>query len=89
MKYNTNSHIESINDVKMFFYHLVHERKLNFHPDDDFADYISYDSNTPSFTPEEVSIYNKLMEESFDACKKANEDIYNMGFKELSKGIIC
>ena len=57
MTYNKDSHIKSVEDVKAFFNHLVDERKLNFHPDDDFADYISYEDKTPSFTKEEVSVY--------------------------------
>ena len=40
MMYDKNSHILSVEDVKVFFHHLVDERKVNFHPDDDFADYI-------------------------------------------------
>lgn len=85
MAYNKDSHIKSVEDVKAFFNHLVDERKLNFHPDDDFADYISYEDKTPSFTKEEVSVYNRLMEESFDVCNNYNMDIYEIGFDELSQ----
>lgn len=88
MTYNKDSHIKSVEDVKAFFNHLVDdERKLNFHPDDDFADYISYEDKTPSFTKEEVSVYNRLMEESFDVCNNYNMDIYDIGFDELSQGL--
>lgn len=88
MNYNINSHIESVEDVKAFFHHIVDERKVNFHPDDDFADYISYENNTPSFTEEEVSVYNRLMEESFAVCEKAEVDIYGIGLDELQKAIV-
>ena len=37
MIYNNESHIKSVEDVKTFFHHLVDQRKVNFHPDDDFA----------------------------------------------------
>lgn len=87
MTYNKDSHIKSVEDVKAFFNHLVDERKLNFHPDDDFADYISYEDKTPSFAKEEVSMYNRLMEESFDVCNNYNMDIYDIGFDELSQGL--
>lgn len=40
MTYDKDSHIKSVEDVKAFFHHLVDERKVNFHPDDDLADYI-------------------------------------------------
>ena len=35
MIYNNESHIKSVEDVKTFFHHLVDERKVNFHPDDE------------------------------------------------------
>lgn len=82
---NEKSHIASVADVKAFFHHLVDERKLNFHPDDDFADYICVDDGTPLFTDDEVVLYNRLMEESFDACEAAGVDIYELGLQELEK----
>lgn len=84
---NEKSHITSVADVKAFFHHLVAERKLNFHPDDDFADYISLDDQTPTFTDDEVILYNRLMEESFDACEAAGVDIYELGLQELEKAL--
>ena len=83
MTYNEEPHIKSVEDVKTFFHHLVNERKLNFHPDDDFADYICCDDKTPSFTEQEVLVYNRLIEESFDVCEKANVDIYDIGYRKL------
>ncbi len=80
---NEQSHITSVADVKAFFHHLVDERKVNFHPDDDFADYISVKDGTPTFTEEEVAVYNRLMEESFDVCEAAGVDIYELGLEEL------
>ena len=85
MTYDKDSHIKSAEDVKAFFHHLVNERKLNFHPDDDFADYVSYDEKTPSFTKEEVEVYNRLMEESFNVCDAAGIDIYEIGLQELQE----
>lgn len=87
MTYNNESHIKSIEDVKAFFHHLVDERKLNFHPDDDFADYIRYEDKAPSFTEEEVSVYNRLMEESFEVCEITNADVYEIGFDVLLPAI--
>ena len=83
MRMNEKTHITSVADVKAFFHHLVDERKLNFHPDDDFADYISLDDQTPTFTDDEVILYNRLMEESFDVCEAAGVDIYELGLQEL------
>lgn len=87
MTYNVDSHIRSVEDVKAFFHYLVDERKVNFHPDDDFADYICNDDKTPSFTKEEVMMYNRLMEESFDVCEKTNVDVYEIGFAILRPAI--
>ena len=84
---NEKSHITSVADVKAFFHHLVDERKVNFHPDDDFADYISLDDQMPTFTDDEVILYNRLMEESFDACEAAGVDIYELGLQELEKAL--
>lgn len=80
---NKESHITTVADVKAFFHHLVDERKLNFHPDDDFASYVSFDDKKPLFSDEEVTMYNRLMEESFDTCKAAGVDIYELGLQEL------
>lgn len=54
MKYTAASHINSVKDVEVFFHHLVDERKVNFHPDDDFADYICLADKTPSFSKKKL-----------------------------------
>lgn len=87
MTYDKDSHIKSVEDVKAFFHHLVDERKVIFHPDDDFADYVSYEEKTPSFTKEEVEVYNRLMEESYNVCDAAGVDIYEIGIQELQKAL--
>ena len=83
MTYTQNAHITSVKNVESFFHHLVDDRKVNFHPDDDFADYISIDGKTPSFTNDEVSLYNRLMDECFGVCKKDGVDIYELGLEEM------
>ncbi len=88
MMYDKNSHILSVEDVKLFFHHLIDERKVNFHPDDDFADYICYEDKTLTFTPKEVELYNRLMDESFDVCKINEIDIYSIGFDELKRNLM-
>ena len=85
MTYTAASHINSVKDVEAFFHHLVDERKVNFHPDDDFANYICLGDKTPPFSAAEVTVYNRLMDESFDVCDKADVDIYDIGFNELTK----
>ena len=85
MIYTTASHITSVKDVEAFSHHLVEERKVNFHPNDDFADYVSLKDHTPTFSDEEVVIYNRLMDESFEVCEKASVDIYGIGMDEFQQ----
>ena len=56
---------------------------VSFHPDDDFADYVYFADKTPVFNEQEVMLYNRLMDESFDACEKANADIYSICYDEM------
>ena len=83
MTYNMDSHIKSTEEVKTFFHHLVYERHVNFHPDEDFKNYICYEDKKPTFTTDEVEVYNRLMDESFDVCSKEKIDIYQIGCDEL------
>lgn len=83
MNYCENSHVRTADDVKTFFHHLVYERKVNFHPDNDFTEYVSREDKSPSFSADEVALYNRLMVESFNVCENAKVDIYEIGLKEL------
>lgn len=83
MEYNKESHIATVKDVEVFFNHLLEERKVSFHPDDDFADYVNMETGEPTFTPDEVLLYNRLMDESFEVCEKNNVEIYELGLNKL------
>lgn len=83
MKYNNDSHINSVEDVKTFFHYLVYDCHVNFHPDEDFKNYICYEDKTVTFTTDEVELFNRLMDESFDMCSKEKIDIYQIGCDEL------
>lgn len=87
MTYNANSHILSVEDVKTFFHHIVDERKVNFHPDEMFENYVSCEGGINTFTLDECAIYNRLMDESFKVCEEANVDIYEIGLEILSLAI--
>lgn len=87
MTYNNESHIKSVEDVKTFFHHLVDERKVNFHPDDMFEDYVSCEGGINTFTLEECALYNRLMDESFKACDNNGVDIYEVGVEILRRSI--
>ena len=77
MQYNKDSHINNVDDVRMFFHYIVEERNVNFNSDDMFRDYILADGSN-AFTPEECEIYNRLVEEAFKICDKENVDIYEI-----------
>lgn len=83
MTYSANSHIKTVKDVETFFHHIVFERKVNFHPDDMFEDYVSCEGGINTFTIEECAIYNRLMDESFKVCSQNGLDIYTIGLELL------
>ena len=87
MQYNKETRITSVDDVKAFFHHLVNERNLNFHPDDRFEDYVSCGDGSNTFSQEECSVYNRLMDESFDVCEKNGVDIYAIGLELMQKAL--
>ncbi len=71
------NHIQTIHDVVTFAKQLVAEG-TNFHPDDDFNEYISIETNLPSYTSDEAKTRNRLMEECFEICEKEGVDIYDL-----------
>lgn len=79
--------VTNIEEVKQFAQYLVNELHLKFHPDDDFACYVNYDTKQPTFTPEEATKYNVLMDECFDVCEKANADIYEIMGEYLREAV--
>lgn len=82
MTYNNDSHIRSVKDVETFFHHIVFERKVYFHPDDMFEDYVSCEVAINTLTIEECAIYNRLMNESVKVCENEGVDIYSIGLTE-------
>lgn len=69
--------ITSLDDVKLFARLLVKEGS-NFHPDDDFVDYVNYKTGEPSYSAEEASLRNTLMEQCFTVCESAGGDVYSI-----------
>ena len=84
MIYTLESHIQTLKDVEEFFHHIVFERKVNFHPDDMFEDYVSCEGGINTFTLEECAVYNRMMDECFYICEKEKVDIYSVGIEELN-----
>lgn len=87
MTYTSESHIKSVKDVETFFHHIVSERKVNFHPDDMFEDYVSCESGINTFTLGECAVYNRLMDESFAICENEGVNIYEIGLEKLQEAL--
>lgn len=85
VQYNIHSQINTVDDVRKFFHHLIYERNVNLHPDDMFEDYMSSDG--VGFPPEECFVYNSLMKKCFDVCEKEQVDIYGVGLDILENKI--
>ena len=81
MTYTSESHIKSVKDVEAFFHYIVSEWRVNFHPDDMFEDYVSCERAINTFTLDECTVYNRLMDESFAICKKEGVEVYSIGLE--------
>lgn len=71
-------HIRTIDEVKCFAKYLVNDLEVNFHPDEDFSNYISLETSEQTFNLEEQEVGNRLMDESFDVCEKEGADVYEV-----------
>lgn len=87
MEYNSNSHIKSIGDVMPFFNYLMNKRKVNFHPDNSFDEYINFTTGEQTFSDKECKLFDRLMEEAFNVCiNNGDMDlIYDLGTEFLKK----
>ena len=77
--------INTVNDVTEFFTHLLEVERLNFHPDEDFANYVPMDSDKPTFSESDIEQYNFLMGRAFEACKEKDIDIYQLAMDCLKQ----
>ncbi|AFL83523.1 hypothetical protein Belba_0876 [Belliella baltica DSM 15883] len=75
--------IKEIADVKIFFEQLLEEESLNFHPDEDFKNYINVKTRLPSYSSKEANLRNCLLESCFELCQSENVDIYEFGVTKL------
>ncbi len=81
MRYNLETQFSTITDVKDFAEYISSERKVAFHPDDNFFDYVylkGTNKGKPCFTEEESGLFNRLMDNCFTICEKANVDVYEV-----------
>jgi hypothetical protein len=77
--------MKTLKDVQSFFNYLLEFEHVNFHPDEDFANYISCETKERAFCSEQIRHYNDLMDKAFQICKALNRDIYAIGMSCLKK----
>lgn len=93
-KYNKDSHVTNIDEVKAFIEHIIVDCKVNWHPDDDASVYIELDTGEPTFTPEQAEIVNRMTDECFDVAEAASMDrggdwVYDYAFDVLYDLLHC
>ena len=78
MTYTEDYNIETLEDVQNFAKYLYCDRGVAFHPDDDFTEYENHETHEPTFTAQEASMFNRLMEQCFDVCERNGKDLYEV-----------
>lgn len=68
MTYTSSSRIQSLDDVRQFFHHLRHERRLDFDPHEMFESYVTCEGGALSLS--ECPLYNRLMDEAIEVCRR-------------------
>ena len=76
MRYNALTKITTLEDVEQFVKYIYEELGVNFHPDDDFKNYVSCETGERTMDDEKAELYNRLMDETFDVC---GEEVYEIG----------
>ena len=79
--------VKSVDDVKAFFSYLIKTESISFHPDEDFRNYVSTETGEATLSDETADRYDNLMNEAFDVCEKAGEDIYALAMANLKTAI--
>lgn len=77
--------IKNIKDVKAFFHQLLAEG-LNFHPEEDFLNYVNIDTSLPTYTIADAEARNLQMETCFEVCEREDVDIYDLSQEIFLKG---
>ena len=93
-KYNKDSHVMNIDEVKAFIEYIIVDCGVNWHPDDDASVYIDLETGEPSFTLEQAEIVNRMTGECFDVAEAADMDrggdwVYDYAFDILYDLLHC
>ena len=76
--------IKSIADVTKFVTELLGEG-LNYHPDENFENYVNMETGEPSYTAQEAMLRNRLNDQCFEVCEAAGADIYDISMEIFLK----
>jgi len=68
--------ITTTKDAVAFAKQLINEG-ISFHPDDDFNEYINYETKEPTYTKDEADFRNEMMNQCFEVCEKNGVSIYD------------
>ena len=74
--------IKTIKDIELFAKKLTNEG-VAFHPDDDFNDYINFNTGENYYSKEEANYRNRLMDQCFQICNRLQIDIYEVMHKKV------
>lgn len=69
--------IKTIGDVVTFSKQLIDEG-CNFHPDDDFTNFVHVKTGKSSYSAKGGNLRNKLMKQALYVCEKQGVDIYDL-----------
>ena len=76
--------IRTLEDVREFVHLLVGEG-LNYHPNEDFNNYVNIQNGDPSYSPPEALLRNQLNDRCFEVCQATGADIYDISMEIFLK----
>lgn len=74
--FNEFQTIKTLAEVRAFASYIYFDLSTTFHPDNDFAEYVTPDGK-PAFTPIRASRLNERMSECRKVCEAFNADVYD------------
>ena len=69
--------MKTVDDVRDFFEELK-QQGVNFHPDDNFNNYVNIETGQPSFSAAQAAELNDKLDQAFEVCEAADVDIYEL-----------
>lgn len=69
--------MKTIDDIRDFFEELK-QQGVNFHPDDNFNNYVNVETGQPSFSAAQAAELNDKLDQAFGVCEAEGVDIYEL-----------